>query len=227
VLTSAQDLGPGVSGTLHERVRDWLRDAILSGRFEPGSRIVQTDIATMLNVSPTPVREAMRDLHAEGILTLHPRRGGTVRSLDVAEIREMRMLCDVLEPMCARLVAQRITPEELEHASRLQASMEAVSDYAEYFRLNRDFHSFLYDCAESSRLASILRGIHDSTPSYLPTTFARKQARHREGLDEHRRFLRACAERDADAAADIMRLHWTPVFDEVEQAALEAPASTS
>jgi DNA-binding GntR family transcriptional regulator len=212
---------------LHERVRDWLRDAILSGRFEPGSRIVQTDIAAMLNVSPTPVREAMRDLHAEGILTLNPRRGGTVRSLDVAEIREMRMLCDVLEPMCARLVAERISPEQLEHASRLQRNMETVPDYAEYFRLNRDFHSYLYECAQSSRLANILRGIHDSTPSYLPTTFARKEARHQEGLDEHRRFLKACAENDADAAADIMRLHWTSVFDEVERAALEAPSPTA
>ena len=207
-----------VSQTVHERVLAWLRDAIQTGRLEPGSKIVQTEIADTLGVSPTPVREAMRDLHAEGLLTLVPRRGAIVRSVDPAEVQEIRMLCELLEPALARLTAVNITDDELAEAWRLQSEMERADD-KEFLRLNRRFHYFLYDCARSPRTAGILRGLHDSTPSYLPFAFNRLAGRRVEGLAEHVRFLHACTRRDADEAARLITEHWRPVFDEIEQAA--------
>ncbi|WP_127817667.1 FCD domain-containing protein [Microbacterium sp. CPCC 204701] len=152
----------------------------------------------------------MRDLHSEGLLKLSPRKGDTVRRIDPDEVREMAELCELLEPHCARLVAERITEDELVEARRLQSEMEAV-DFETYFSLNRAFHSYLYECARSPRLANMLRSIHDSTPSYLPMAFARVRERHDEGLAEHREFLDACEARDGARDARIMTRHWRPV----------------
>jgi DNA-binding GntR family transcriptional regulator len=215
-----------VSQTVHERVLEWLRDAIHTGRLAPGSKIVQTDIAETLGVSPTPVREAMRDLHAEGLLTLVPRRGAVVRSVDREEVEEIRMMCELLEPALARLTALHITDEEIAEAWRLQSEMERADD-EQFLRLNRRFHYFLYECARSPRLAAVLRGLHDSTPSYLPFAFSRLSGRREEGLAEHIHFLHACTRRDADEAARLMAEHWRPVFDEIERSVLDAPADAA
>ena len=214
--------GPAdVGGTLHERVTTWLRNAILSGQLKPGARIVQADIAARLKVSLTPVREAMRDLHTEGLLQLSPRRGGTVRGLQLQDVQEMRMLCSLLEPRCAALVAERIEPQELRNAWKMQSRLERISDFPTYFKANRDFHYFLYGTARSPHLEKLLRGIHDATSAYLPAAFSRTKDRFANGLREHRQFLDACDQKKPKKAAEIMRLHWDIVFAEVELIAIE------
>jgi DNA-binding GntR family transcriptional regulator len=204
--------------TVHERVRAWLRDAIQTGALAPGSKVVQTDVAERLGVSATPVREAMRDLHAEGLLTLVPRRGAIVRMTDPADMDEIRRLCELLEPELARLTAANITDDELAAAWRLQAEMERA-DAEGFLRLNREFHYFLYDCARSPRTATILRNLHDATPSYLPFALARLAERRQEGLAEHVALLHACTRHDSDEAARLITEHWRPVFDVVARSA--------
>ncbi|GAA2240795.1 GntR family transcriptional regulator [Herbiconiux moechotypicola] len=207
-----------LSETVHERVRDWLRDAIQTGALAPGSKVVQTEVAERLGVSATPVREAMRDLHAEGLLTLVPRRGAIVRMTDPGDMAEIRRLCELLEPELARLTALHITDDELAAAWRIQAEMERADDQG-FLRLNREFHYFLYDCGRSPRLATILRNLHDATPAYLPFAFARLAERRTEGLAEHIALLHACTRHDADEAARLITEHWRPVFDEVARGA--------
>jgi len=216
--------GLGVVDTLQERVAGWLRNAIVTGRYAPGERLVQADIANHLKVSITPVREAMRDLAAEGLLTLNPRRGVAVRALTLGEVQELRMLCAILERKCGELIAQRITEDELAHAGWLDRTMWSLTSLEDYFALNSQFHLFLYETARSPELTSILRRIHDAKMPYLPATFVRAQVRHRDGLQEHRLFLEACAQRDGANAGDIMMRHFDIMFDQIEQMIAEPAA---
>lgn len=205
----------GISGTVHERVRDWMRSAIVNGTLKSGSRIVQTEIAKMLGVSPTPVREAMRDLAAEGLIKLNARKVATVTALDADELREIRLLRETLEGLAARLCAERITEEELAEAERMQGEMERDPDLGKYVELNRAFHVFLYNAARSPRLTQMLLSLRAATPGMLSVAFTRSKERRLDGLDEHRRFLKACRDRDADAAEAIFRTHSSPAFDEM------------
>lgn len=227
-LTGASRSGAGMIGadTLQERVAAWLRNSILTGRYAPGERLVQADIADHLQVSLTPVREAMRDLAAEGLLTLSPRRGAVVRVLTLPEVQELRMLCAILERKCGELIAERITDTELAHALWLDKTMWSLTSIQDYFAMNSQFHLFLYDTARSPELTSILRRIHDAKMPYLPATFVRAQLRHREGLQEHRRFLAACHDRNAAAAGEIMMQHFDAMFGQIEQIIVENAAPT-
>lgn len=213
-ISASLTMGPD---TLQERVAAWLRQAIVTGRFAPGERLVQADIAAHLNVSLTPVREAMRDLAAEGLLTLNPRRGVSVRVLTLAEVRELRMLCALLERKSGELIAERISDAQLAHARALDQAMWALTTLEDYFALNSRFHLFLYETAQSPELMAVLRRVHDATMPYLPATFLRAAARHRDGLQEHRAFLAACTARDSINAGEIMTQHFDVMFDQIEQ----------
>lgn len=212
------------SDTLQERVTSWLRGAILSGHFVPGDRLMQSDIAEHLKVSITPVREAMRDLAVEGLLTLNPRRGISVRALSQSEVRELRMLCAILERKCGQLIAERITDAELRQARRLERTMASLNGLQDYYVKNNQFHLFLYETARSPELIGILRRIHDSTLSYLPAVFARTSQRFQNGLDEHRAFIDACDARDTETAGDVMMRHWDLMFAQIEEIVAESPA---
>ena len=204
--------------TLHRRVLDWMRTAIITGYFEAGSRIKQTDVAKLLGVSPTPVREAMRDLHAEALLTLSAQKSGIVRTIDVNDVEEIRTMTRLLEPQLAALAAERITADELVVAKRMQAEMEATDDEEVFFAQNRRFHAFLYGSARSPRLGGVMRSLHDSFPDYMSFSYSRIDNRRRDALEEHRVLLRALEERDPEAASAVMRIHWEPVLDELEKA---------
>jgi DNA-binding GntR family transcriptional regulator len=197
------------SDTLQERVTSWLRGAILSGHFAPGDRLMQSDIAEHLKVSITPVREAMRDLAVEG---------------SQSEVRELRMLCAMLERKCGQLIAERITDAELRQARRLERAMASLKGLQDYYLKNNQFHLFLYETAWSPELIGILRRIHDSTLSYLPAVFARTSQRFQNGLDEHRLFIDACDARDTETAGDVMMRHWDLMFAQIEEIIAESPA---
>jgi len=205
-----------ISGTVHERVRDWMRAAIADGTLKPGSRIVQTEIASMLGVSPTPVREAMRDLAAEGLIKLNARRVATVTKIDADDLREIRILRETLEGLAARLCAERITEEELAKAERMQEEMEQEPDLGRYVELNRAFHFFLYEAARSPRLTQMLTSLRAATPGVISVVFTRSKERRLDGLEEHRQFLQACRNRDPDAAEKVFRSHSAVSFDEME-----------
>ena len=131
--------------TAHEFVKDSLRRAILRGDLSGGSRLIQADLATMLNVSTTPVREALRDLATEGLITLDRHRGGVVRELNWQEMEEIRLIRHQLEPLAVRLVVEHITDAELEEAERLRERMAKERDLGDWVELNTQFHLVFHD----------------------------------------------------------------------------------
>src|SRR5690349_18480778 len=105
--------------TAHEYVKDSLRQAILRGAIPGGTRLVQADVASELQVSTTPVREALRDLATEGLIRLDPHRGAIVSQLSYGEAVEIQQICKLLEPEAMRQAALAITDDTLKQAHAL------------------------------------------------------------------------------------------------------------
>ncbi|GLW10727.1 GntR family transcriptional regulator [Microtetraspora sp. NBRC 13810] len=172
--------------TAHEYVLTTLRSAILGGTLKGGARLVQAELATELGVSTTPVREALRDLATQGLVSVDPHRGAVVRSLDIAEVREIHELRTTLEPLMIRRVIGHLTPDDLAHVEHLQRAMEREPGHAAWIDLNRGFHAALCRPADGSRLAGILAGLRDSAIPYVNLALgASPQHLHKANTDHH------------------------------------------
>lgn len=193
--------------TAHEFVKDSLRRAILRGDLSGGARLIQADLAATLNVSTTPVREALRDLATEGLITLDRHRGGVVRELNWREMEEIRLIRQQLEPLAVRLVCERITDEELDEAERLAKRMAKERDLGDWVELNTQFHLVFHRSTGVGRLASILKGFEESSAVYVAQAQRWHPEIRRRANDEHRALIEAFRARDEERAAAVMRGH--------------------
>ncbi|MGC4109307.1 MAG: GntR family transcriptional regulator [Nocardioides sp.] len=153
--------------TAHELVRDTLRQAILSGEIERGSVLVQTEVARQLRVSTTPVREALRDLAAEGLIRLDAHKSAIVMRGSLNEMEEIYSLRLLLEPYCAEVAIARITPAELEQASEIHQRMVDTTHSEEWLALNTEFHQVLTDAAGLPRLSAFLKSLREAAQIYI------------------------------------------------------------
>lgn len=201
--------------TVHERVRESLRTSVVEGLLPAGFRLRQSDIASSLGVSVTPVREALRDLAAEGLIRMDAHRGAVVRSIDLAEFIEIRLLLDALWPVCVRLATQRITEDEIATMESLQQKIEKHPK--DYVRLNAEFHDIVSQAARAPRVESMLDSLRVATNQVLRTALgAAAPNRLHEGIEEHRAILDALRRRDEDAMIAATMAHQTPTWDAVE-----------
>jgi DNA-binding GntR family transcriptional regulator len=193
--------------TAHEIVRDTLRHAILSGELPGGTRLVQAELAAQLNVSTTPVREALRDLASDQLIRFHPHRGAVVHELDMEELREIYEIRKALEPLAIRLAATRITKKQLKEASDLQARMEKEVEPGAWVENNWKFHAMLESAAQSPRLATFVKSVQDSAALYVAHAVHLDPGRIEKGNADHRGILAALRGGDADGAAELLRSH--------------------
>jgi DNA-binding GntR family transcriptional regulator len=207
--------------TAHEFVRDTLRGQILNGTLDGGTRIVQAEIAAQLQVSTTPVREALRDLATEGLIRLDAHRGATVVALDLDDLREVYALRKALEPLAMRRAAEQITREELERAADLQARMDTERDAATWVRLNVEFHAVLSDAAHSPRLSSMLERLRDSSSRYVGLSFSYRPQQLHSGNADHHQLLDALRLGDGEAAAAGIVEHLEATLQAIERAHAE------
>ena len=191
-----------------------LRELILSGAVKPGEWLRQEKFAQQFRVSQTPVREALKQLSAEGLLEHVPYRGIRVVAFTLTDVSDLYECRTFLEGMAARHAAGRITEEQL---AELRAVFERMKErlgtryIAEYRELNRRFHTIVFDASGRSFLVRTLAQMWAAFPSMLWSNFARTAAplpgRAKSDVDEHRAILAALEARDADAAERATRLH--------------------
>lgn len=201
--------------TAHQMVRDTLRLAILSGRLAGGTRLVQADIAATLDVSTTPVREALRELASEGLIQFDPHRGAVVHEIDLDELREIYEIRMVLEPLAVRLAAANITDEQLERAAELVLEMDATDDPGWWVERNWQFHSLIEQAAGSRRLGNVIKTVQNSATLYIAHAVQVHPARMKEGNTEHRALLAALRKHDGDKAAAILQKHLGRTMDAI------------
>jgi len=189
------------------RVYESLRESIRSGRLPPGERLRETDIAERLGVSRTPVREALRRLQSDGLVTFAPWRGMTVAALDLGQLEELYDMREVLESAAARFAATNATDADVAGLrSLLDEQAAAGSDAGALERINRAFHDAIYRAAHNRYLLGALSSLADSLGLLKNTTFS-LAGRPESGLVEHRRIVDAIAARDPAVAEDAARRH--------------------
>ena len=193
--------------TAHEYVKDSLRRAILRGELSGGTRLIQSELASTLNVSTTPVREALRDLATEGLITLDRHRGGVVRELNWSDMEEIRLIRQQLEPLAVRLGVEHITDDELSETDRLRRRMAKERDLGNWVELNTQFHVVFHESTRVARLAAILKRFEESSAIYVAQAQRWHPEIRRRANDEHGALIEAFRARDAERAAAVMRGH--------------------
>jgi DNA-binding GntR family transcriptional regulator len=186
-----------------------LRERILRGDYPDGEPLRQDALADELGVSRIPVREALRQLEAEGLVTFHPHRGAVVASLSLDEIAELFELRAEIECDLLRRAIPKMTQEQLDRATDVLDEFEAALRDGEASRwgpLNWHFHAALYEAANRSFTMSILQKLHHHSDRYfrMHVLLAHGGAR---ANDEHRAIAEAVAKKDVKAALQLMRAH--------------------
>ena len=211
--------------TAHEFVRETLRKAILRGDLPGGSRLIQADLAAQLKVSTTPVREALRDLATEGMITLDRHRGGIVRELNWDDMQEIVAIRQALEPLIIRLAIERITDDELRTAEALHQAMSKEPDVGTWVELNQQFHAVFHTAAGSRRLLAIATGLQDAAATYVGRAQQQRPQVRKRSNAEHRALLKAVRGRDVDAAVAVQMHHIVAPLEENEIPTSRAPAA--
>jgi DNA-binding GntR family transcriptional regulator len=183
-----------------------LLDFIRRGDLSPGARLRETDLAERLGLSRTPVREAIRQLEADGLVTHLPRQGATVRSLDYAEVIELYEMRMVLEGTAARLAARAASDVELAELEALNTSLGKAPPGPQAQELNRQFHRTLLDAARNRFLVKSMSALQKTLLILGPSTLE-DPGRAAEAVAEHAAVLAALAARDAGTAEQAMRAH--------------------
>lgn len=199
--------------TAQELVRDTLRRAILTGEIPGGTRLVQADLAQRLEVSTTPVREALRSLAAEGLVRLDSHRGAVVRRLTHDEVIEIFELRTVLEPVVLQRAIPRVTQEQLDEAAEVEKAMSAEVDAARWGQLNRTFHGIFMTAANSERLRQMVESLQDAFSAYIVSAMLNDETRQTRANEQHRTLLKAVRDRDEDAATRAMVAHMRLTLD--------------
>jgi DNA-binding GntR family transcriptional regulator len=186
-----------------------LREAIASGRYEPGQPLRQETLASDFGVSVPPVREALKTLETEGQVVYVPRRGYSVSRLSRAELREAYRIRDLLETEAISRAVGSLTRDDLARMRGAMRDMERAQRSADVTALtaaNRRFHFTVFDAAAMPRMADMIRMLWDGTDHYRSRYFA--TSAHRDQVRaEHTEIMRAVARGDVDAAAELSRQH--------------------
>ena len=178
-----------------------LRAKIIRGELPPGSQVRQRELAEEFKVSPTPIREAMRRLEAEGLLSYDAHIGVSVVEVDFGPTVENFRIRAALESLCASLAAEKASDLDLVEINEAMRALHAGSD-SQLARLNREFHLRIYQAARSPLLFSMIRRLWDAFGAGPTLARNRKQSR-----EQHQRLVAALVIHDAEKAEAITREH--------------------
>lgn len=203
-LTGVPDLG--ALPTASDVILKHLRNAIMTGAFDEGAPIRQDEIATLFNVSKIPVREALKQLEAEGFVTFQRNRGAIVASLTEPEIAEIFEVRAILESNAIRLSIPKMTDLDLDEATEHCNAFDRETDVSRWADLNWMFHSSLYKAAKRPYLLQMIRTVNARVERYLRLQLTISGG-HELAANEHALILAACQDRDAERASKLVFDH--------------------
>lgn len=190
-----------------EQAYRYIRDAIRAGEFKPGDRLREADLAKAINLSRTPIREALARLESNGLIINDSIRGLVVTELDFSAVNELYFMREILEGTAAYLAAQHASEVELSILEDLcEQYKESIHKGAAVTVKNRQFHDILCRCAHNRYLVGTVNILHDSL-SLLGPSLLTLHERALETLKEHEAIMEAICKRDPVAAEQAMRAH--------------------
>lgn len=195
--------------TIQEIIFDTLKQRIISGEYEPGQRLIANDLAEEFDISRMPVREALTRLASTGLVELIPYKGAIVNELTAEDYVEIFYIRSVLEGLAARLACPNMTEEDLEKMRSANEEIEKMieQDDVDFQRVNRLFHSTIWGRTGSDRLRELLSNLYSEAAQYRHLTMI-YPGRMKEVYEEHKQFLDALYDRDAEKAEESVRKHY-------------------
>ena len=193
---------------LYQEVAELLRERIFSRELAPGGWIDELKLAEEYGISRTPLREALKVLAAEGLVTMKVRRGAYVTEVSDADLADVYHLLALLESDAAGVVASKATPSQLQGLQDLHHELEKAADSRErFFKINETFHARLLEIANNrwrDQMVADLRKVMKLNRHHSLL----KSGRIEESLAEHRAIMTALTARDCEASMQLMRAHF-------------------
>jgi DNA-binding GntR family transcriptional regulator len=197
------------NATLAERVYQRLREDILTNKYPPDSPLPEEAVATKLNVSRAPVREALRKLAADGLVTLIRRQGAVVSSLSPQEFLDAYQIREALEVLSIRLASPRLTPADIAALEQMNEQMiqcAARKDSDQFFSINAAFHAVFIDRSGNEKLKEIYYPLVSQIRRYyLPSLYLRGGIER--STEEHGEIIQALKLKDTEKAAQLLFEH--------------------
>lgn len=201
---------------LRDVVFNTLRQAILTGDLKPGERLMEIHLADKLGVSRTPIREAIRKLELEGLVTMIPRRGAEVAQITVKSMMDVLEVRRAMDALCVELACERITEEEMEALREAcDAFGEAVKskDIKVIAKADVALHDIIVQATGNRRLVQLINNLSEQMYRYR-FEYLKDCSRHENLIEEHRVIYESIVKRDKEAASNAAKLH----IDNQEQA---------
>lgn len=204
--------------SLRGKVFQRLREDILSGVYQENDELREVSIGEELGVSRTPVREALRQLELEGLVTIVPNKGAYVKGITKKDVHDIYKIRSLLEGLCARWATEHITDQQIEELEEIvllsefhlkkqgQGKAKQVSD------LDGKFHKVLYEASNSRILEHVLSDFHKYVKMARTMSVGEKE-RAEKSIDEHRAILEAIRKKDANLAEQLANQHIMNVME--------------
>lgn len=207
---------------LSQKVYRILKARIIKGDLAQGSKLFEVKIAEQLGVSRTPVREALRELAAEGFVTMSPNQGMVVNKASIKDIQEVLQIRGVLEGLAVRLATEKIAHEEIEKLESIIEEMKSYSsnssnisdDILAFSKLDAQFHGLIFDICANSRLKWVYANLKDLVERFrveafsIPGTVA-------ISINEHREILNALKKKDSALADRLSQKHMETAINNI------------
>ncbi len=176
-----------------------IRDEIFDGRLGAGDPLPQEELAARFGVSRSPLREALRQLEAEGWIVYRPNRGAFVSTVSAEDVRKLYVVRRILERGAIRLAVPRLDKERLDEAKTLDAALRKTTEPRAAVALHRKFHDAIYAALDNAQLVQAIAK-HYVSVQRLPDMKSRIAAVTKCSRADHRSLLEACERRDVRAA---------------------------
>lgn len=212
--------------SLGGRVFQKIREDILNGKYKENDELRENTIGKELGVSRTPVREALRQLELEGLVTIIPNRGAYVTGISHKDIWDIYVIRSMLEGLCARWAAKNITDAQLDELeetillSEFQMKKESGFSAEQVAALDGRFHSILYEASGSRILDHVLTDFHNYVQTARRSSVV-SEDRARKSIREHRQILRTIKDRDEEMAEQLANEHIMHVMQNLKKQGYE------
>ena len=194
---------------LRDVVFNTLRQAILTGELKPGERLMELHLADRLGVSRTPVREAIRRLELEGLVTMIPRKGAEVARITEKSMSDVLEVRRTLDALCAELACDRITPESLAALKKACDHFEqciGTHDAKKIAEADVSLHDIIVEATGNQRLIQMVHNLSEQMYRYR-FEYIKDSSQHDTLVKEHRIIYQSIVDKDKDTAAAAARLH--------------------
>lgn len=223
--TSGTPAEPIIRRTLHDELLERLRQMIIDGELVPGAKVPEKDLCERFGVSRTPLREALKVLANEGLVTLTPNRGAMIANLTLEDLEEAFPVMGALEALSGEMACANITDAEIAEISKLHERMLAHYEARElksYFRTNQQIHERILAAAGNRTLSALYRGLEGRVRQarYLANMSDERWA---QAVAEHAQMMVALEARDGSGLAAIMKQHLENKFQTVKDALRDRP----